>query len=115
DYQDAGPCERGQWTDWVFHVRWSQDAGLIEVWKNGQPVGEPITGRTTFHEDTQHYIKIGIYKWVWNGAEPDQPPQRRLIYHDELRIVDGDGVDQHLCRDTVSPRGECPPRKTVPA
>lgn len=64
---DAGPCALGQWTDWVFHVKWAPDErdGLLEIWKDGVTVAPFVQGyrvRTTFEAATRHNIKIGVYK-----------------------------------------------------
>jgi hypothetical protein len=116
--QSVGRYARGQWTDWVVHVRWSAGAdGLLEIWKNDQPVpgfGHK-TGRNTFANSSRHYMKIGIYKWQWNDAAPPAtgcPPPgpdnsnqtRRVMYHDEVRIVDGRGK-----YTDVEPPGSRPP------
>jgi hypothetical protein len=118
---DAGPCALRQWTDWVVHVKWSADNdGRLEIWKNGAPVPPFISkkGRNTFSNNTLHYIKIGIYKWLWNIDASGDIPQgqicssnqntstqvRRVMYHDELRIVDGNGS-----MATVAPPGNRPP------
>ena len=125
---DVGVCALGAWTDWVVHIKWSADStgpgrGLLEIWQNGKPVAgfNPKYGRNTFTNSTRHYLKIGIYKWQWNRAAPPQllPPgsgpcpvpgndpstsTRRVMYHDEVRIVDGRGT-----RATVTPPGNRPP------
>jgi hypothetical protein len=119
---DAGTCRLGEWTDWVVHVKWSADAnGLLEVWKNGTLVApfNPQHGRNTFSNDTLHYIKIGIHKWIWNAhaadnltpqthcgqPQPDTSVQhRRVMYHDELRITGATGS-----RAAVAPPGNRPP------
>ena len=34
----SGPLDRGQWSDWVFRVKWSyRDDGVAEAWKDGKP------------------------------------------------------------------------------
>jgi|tagenome__1003787_1003787.scaffolds.fasta_scaffold20781802_1 hypothetical protein len=114
----AGPFARREWTDWVVHVRWSAASdGLLEIWRNGQrvPGFAPKRGRNTFSNSSRHYMKIGIYKWQWNDAAPVAPgcpkpgpdhsmQSRRVMYHDEVRIVDARGTYA-----TVAPPGNRPP------
>jgi hypothetical protein len=43
---DLGPFVTGRWVDFVWHVRWAQDAsGVIEAWRDGVKMGA-WSGRT---------------------------------------------------------------------
>ena len=54
--------ERGAWTDWVFHVKWSYGPdGVLEVWKNSQKIVTK-SGPNTFNDARGPYMKMGIYK-----------------------------------------------------
>jgi hypothetical protein len=93
-----GAYRTGGWTDWVVHVRWSTgSAGLLEVWKDGQPVQgfEHKIGRNDDFGDGLHgnYLVLGIYKWPWSQANPPvrSTVSNRVLYTDELRIADGNG------------------------
>jgi hypothetical protein len=121
---DIGRCSLNEWTDWIMHVKWSVDKfdGLLEIWKNDAKVPgfNPKTGRNTYSNATRHYLKIGIYKWIWNKSASGRLPassapcgnmpidtaatSRRVMYHDELRIVDGNGS-----KAIVTPPGNRPP------
>ncbi|HEX2972956.1 MAG TPA: polysaccharide lyase, partial [Tepidisphaeraceae bacterium] len=87
----AGGIERGQWTDWVLHIRWSfeKDDGLIEVWKNGQKI---ITrkGPNGYNDRRETYFKAGVYKWEWKSNPRNSITSRRVIYVDEVRFGDKD-------------------------
>ena len=89
---ELGPLQRGVWTDWVLHVRWSyRDDGLLEVWKNGRRVVDR-TGPNCYNDRRGPYFKIGIYhpSWKRKNAAAFHSQQvivpRKVIYHDEIRI-----------------------------
>jgi hypothetical protein len=92
-----GPYETEKWTDWVFHVKWSlEDDGLIEVWKDGQKVGE-YKGPNGYNDDDPYYMKIGVYKPAYRNTSPPQ----RVIFHDEVRI----GNEKASYADVAPPGG----------
>ncbi|GAB3440503.1 hypothetical protein GCM10027436_23920 [Actinophytocola sediminis] len=105
-----GAYQRGRWTDWVVHVRWSSGSdGVLRIWKDGVPVPgfENRTGRNSY-SDPRTYLKIGIYKWPWaQGQQSDTT--NRVMYHDELRIADASGsYDQVAPPSTPPPTGSHP-------
>jgi len=86
-------ADRGKWTDWVFHVRWSPgDDGLIELWRDGELVATD-TGQNCVAADYAPYFKFGIYKWPWKQDATQTPSTatKREIYFDEIRIADDRG------------------------
>ncbi|MEV0610635.1 heparin lyase I family protein [Polymorphospora rubra] len=88
EFVDLGPYRTGVWTDWVFHVRWrTDDAGLLEVWRDGAPV-LTRTGAVHGGGPRSPYFKIGIYKWDWAFADRHSSVDRRVMFHDEVRIGD---------------------------
>lgn len=81
----------GRWTDWVFHIRWSESEeanGLVEVWKDGMRVFQQ-TGKNKYVDGAGTYFKFGIYKWDWTSNPARSNTNRRIVFHDELRIRDG--------------------------
>ena len=57
-----GPIRRGEWVDYVLHVKFSRNAtvGFVEAWENGlQTV--PRTARANM-VDSENYLKQGIYR-----------------------------------------------------
>ena len=100
---------RGQWTDWVVHGKWSShEDGLLEIWKNGEQIVKR-TGPNCRRTAMNFAFKFGVYKWRWdarNYGRPRTQIDKRVIYHDEIRIAGADGS-----YDTVAPRGERPTAK----
>ena len=89
----------GRWTDWVFHVRWSdKEDGLVEVWKDGAQVFRK-TGKNKYADGAGNYFKFGVYKWDWTSNPDRSNTDRRIVFFDELRIRDGSGS-----YSTVAPR-----------
>ena len=85
-----GPIEKGQWTDWVFHIKWSyRDDGLVEVWKNGTFLNRR-QGPNCYNDKRGLYFKWGIY----------HTRENRVLYNDELRIG-----DERTGYRTVAPPG----------
>jgi hypothetical protein len=94
---------KGQWTDWVYHVKWSwQDDGLLELWKDGQLLAQR-DGPNCSNDQEGPDMSIGVYKWPWREGEPSGAAcgtslVERLIYVDEIRIA---GADAYY--DAVAP------------
>ena len=89
-------ADRGKWTDWVFHVRWSPgDDGLNEFWRNGE-LAATDTGQNCAASDYAPYFKLGSYKWPWKQDAEAAPSAvaRRVIYFDEIRIADDRGSNE---------------------
>ena len=86
EFHDLGPYDRGRWTDWVVHVRWSWgDEGVLEIWKDGQRVFEH-RGPNAYNDDRGPYLKIGIYKWLYKQAPDKATTTERVLFMDEVRV-----------------------------
>jgi hypothetical protein len=88
----VGTVGKGEWTDWVFHIKWSYQGkdGLLEVWKNGKRVVQKH-GPNTFNDAKGPYFKFGIYKWDWrnpSGGRGNSKVSKRVVYHDTVRVGD---------------------------
>jgi hypothetical protein len=86
---NLGSYQKGQWADFVFHIRWSyQNDGILEVWKNGKKMVSQ-NGPNTFNDRVAPYLKIGLYKPAWkskaNWANKSHV-NTRTVYHDEIWI-----------------------------
>ncbi|HEX8822839.1 MAG TPA: heparin lyase I family protein [Archangium sp.] len=59
----SAPLVRGQWQDFIFHVKWSPDAkvGFVELYHNGQLV-LPKRYIATMYSGTTNYLKLGLYR-----------------------------------------------------
>jgi len=87
---DLGPVSKGEWTDWVFHVKWSyQSDGVIEIWKNGVQVVQ-ATGQNAYNDNNGSAFVIGLYKSSWMNAETVSLASTRTVYFDSLRIGEDD-------------------------
>jgi hypothetical protein len=73
------PVNRGAWTDWVVHARWSgENDGLLEIWKNGTKIVTRAGPNTYSDWSSRPYPKWGIYKWSW--ADEGSLVTRRYVY-----------------------------------
>jgi Polysaccharide lyase len=93
----AGPLRRGEWIEFLVHIRYSSDPALgrYELWVDGEHV-------MSFHDQSKPvgsgvYLKQGVYR---KGSSPSG-----VVFHDGLRVADSrdmadlDQVDQLLGRD----------------
>ena len=92
-FRKIAPMNRGEWNDFVLHVKWSPNSdGIIQTWVNGKL--ELDSNGPNYHNEhpanVYPYFKMGLYQssygksdWskdiIWNTLE-------RTLYHDELRI-----------------------------
>jgi hypothetical protein len=87
---DFGKYNRGQWTDWVFHIKFSyKEDGILEVWKNGAKIVNR-RGPNYFNDKKGPYFKFGIYKWDWMEKKPKSRISKRVLYFDNVKIGDED-------------------------
>ena len=72
------PLVRGQWHDFVFHVKWSPDAsvGFVELYLNGALV-MPKRNIATMFPGQLNYLKLGLYR-----SDTVQPTG--VVYHDDF-------------------------------
>ncbi|SKC18993.1 polysaccharide lyase [Dyadobacter psychrophilus] len=83
---DLGPVTKERWIDWVFHIRWAHDnTGIIEVWKNKEPVFSLMGQPNTYNDSTFPYFKVGISKWDWERPG-NVRVNNRVIFVDEITI-----------------------------
>ncbi len=70
------PLVRGQWQDFIFHVKWSPDArvGFVELYHNGQLV-LPKRNIATMYSGMLNYLKVGLYR-------SDTVTRTGIVYHD---------------------------------
>jgi hypothetical protein len=89
-HPDLGRVKNGEWTDWVFRVRWHwlPEKGALQVWKNGVAVVNE-SGGVGYHDVVAPYFKLGLYKYPWKGKKVTTKPavDTRTIYHDEFRMA----------------------------
>jgi hypothetical protein len=87
---DAGPYERGVWTDWVVHVKWSYGAdGLLQVWRNGRRIVDQ-NGPNTFNDAKGPFFKMGLYKGWGDPKKKSDAVDQRVLYHDQFRMGGAD-------------------------
>jgi hypothetical protein len=57
------PLVRGQWQDFIFHVKWSSNPGVgfVELYRNGQLV-LPKRSAATLYAGQTNYLKVGLYR-----------------------------------------------------
>ncbi len=70
------PLVRGQWQDFIFHVKWSPNAtvGFVELYLNGKLV-LPKRHIATQYSGQLNYLKVGLYR-------SDTVAQTGIVYHD---------------------------------
>lgn len=87
---DLGPYQRGVWTDWVIHVKWSYGPdGLLQVWKDGDKVIDQ-DGPNAFNDERGPFFKMGLYKGWRDPNRPSDAVSKRILYHDEFRMGDSE-------------------------
>ncbi len=59
----SAPLKKGQWQDFIFHVKWSADpkVGFVELWHNGA-LALPKTPAQTMFAGSLNYLKTGLYR-----------------------------------------------------
>jgi hypothetical protein len=79
------PFEKGRWTDWVIHARWSAEAkGFWTIWKDGVEVVNERDIITQYPEALGPYAKFGQYHSV--GEVP-----QNVVFFDEYRVAGPEG------------------------
>ncbi len=89
-FTDLGAIPKDQWLDFVFYYNpQANSSGEIKVWINDVQVFS-FTGFTHYVNSYFPYLKLGIYKWLWNGSLVS--PNVVEFYLDRARIADGNSI-----------------------
>ncbi|RBP44195.1 polysaccharide lyase-like protein [Roseimicrobium gellanilyticum] len=100
------PFEKGRWTDWVVHVRWSAEKkGFWTIWKDGTEVVRERDIITQYPEALGPYAKFGQYHSV--GEVP-----QNVVYFDEYRVAGADGSYEAVAPPNGPKRGSAKPAPT---
>jgi hypothetical protein len=84
-----GPYQKGKWTDWVFHVKWTPtSSGVLQVWQDGKKVVDK-SGPIGFNDAYAPYFKFGMYKGWKDRKSPAGVVSTRTVFHDEIRVAEG--------------------------
>ena len=81
----SAPINKGEWTDLMFHIRWSQqNDGFLEPFLNGKPLINPEVENhraqgPNMWNGASHYLKIGLYR-------TDKISSTNSVFWDEVRI-----------------------------
>lgn len=85
------PLEKGRWTDWVVHVKWSEkEDGFWTIWKDGAEVVKETGIVTHYPEPIGPYAKFGQYHSV-----SKEVPQN-VVYFDEYRVAGPGGTYERV-------------------
>lgn len=111
---DLGAYEKGAWTDWVVHVKYSsQSDGLLEVWKNGSLVFRRNNAPNT-HDGTLPFFKFGVYKWGWRQGE-QSTTQQRIVYYDNVKVGNANSSYAEVAPGSNSAPAPAPAPEPSPA
>jgi hypothetical protein len=103
NWYDLGVPKIGEWTDWVFHIKWSYESdGILEVWQDGKLVVKKY-GPNTYNDLRGPYFKLGIYKG-WRDQSVADAVSERVVYHDELRIGGADASYADVAPGSLPPK-----------
>lgn len=92
DVESVGAVSPGEWTDWVYQVRWRPDnSGLIRIWMNGKQVYQRTNVQSGWDgEAEQPYLLVGRYTSSWKQSSSSDPNgTSHESWHDSLRICQG--------------------------
>lgn len=102
----SGPLVRGQWNDFVLHVKWSSDSrvGFVELYKDGK-LAAPKTYAATQFGGERNYLKLGLYR-------DNSISQVGVVYHDGFAM--GTTLDDVMPPAPVAETTPAPPPVSLP-
>jgi hypothetical protein len=89
EYMAVKHPDYGEWVDWVFHVKFADVDGIIQIWRNGERIVDFEGDNHQVEMIEGAYMKFGIYATTYKTYRPES--FRRVVYHDALRIADSTG------------------------
>lgn len=98
---DLGAVPQNNWQEFVVHIVHSYGSdGLVEVWQNGKKIVEH-KGGNSYNDDRLPYLKLGIYKWGWNGTKTTDV-SKRVLFMDNVRVGDETASFSSMSSSTTS-------------
>lgn len=98
-YMASAPPAYGEWVDWIIHVKFDNEDGIIQIWRNEEQIVDFKGDNHQKEKNEGTYLKFGLYSSQYKTLKPGN--FRRVTYHDALRIADYGGS-----YELVAPRGE---------
>lgn len=91
------PLQRGQWQDFVLHVKWSDNPkeGFIEMFHNGK-IALPKTFAATQLPGQLNYMKMGLYR-------SKEIQEEASLFFDDVRM--GTSMDDVLAKEPLANSG----------
>jgi hypothetical protein len=81
--------ETDVWTDWLFHVLWSNGPdGVVQVWKNGKKIVDYV-GPTAHPDFIAPYFKFGVYAPSWGKNDDPVAVDERVAVFDDVFTREG--------------------------
>lgn len=84
-----GDYDKGDWMDFSVQAKWSNSSnGYVKIWKDGKQIVNH-KGPNTHHNSSRGiYFKTGVYKYSWKRSPAQSTTTSRVLYVDDVRIVD---------------------------
>lgn len=84
-------ADKGQWTDWVLHAKWSATVGTgqLQFFKNRRLIFSETNQINTYNDAVARgglgpYMRMGTYYWSYTTGTV----QERIIYYKGFRVGD---------------------------
>ncbi len=90
----AGNIRFDQWDDWIIEYRPRADnSGFIRIYRNDSLIFSLENAYTNYVGSQIPYMKIGVYKWVWNQTNyGGSVATKRILFLDALAVYDSSAV-----------------------
>lgn len=85
--RDLGYVAPNSWTDWVFRAKFSETAGVYEIWKNGTYVLRHDGPNIETGTQVLDFV-VGVYANLSSWTLATNPVQHRVVYLDSIRVGD---------------------------
>jgi len=84
--------DKGRWVNWKLHAKWgwlSEHNPIFEVYKNNFLVINRNGQPNTTNDYIGSNVRFGMYKYAWNGVGVASLITKRVIYHANFKLYDG--------------------------
>lgn len=92
DNMGLGKIRKGEYQDFVFHVKWSSGAdGILEIYREDVMIFQRF-GPNTYNDQSPHFMKLGVYKGAYLSDTDYGNTQFREYYFDDIKVFTQDEI-----------------------